>query len=114
MRYDVSYDLHKPEQRYEELWEALRHLHGHRVLLSQWRIEVSGWNADQILQSLRQHLDDDDRMAVNCLDNDDHASFNLMKPPVLSLMQRAMLLSHARPTRTLGESMLVPLQSDNS
>ena len=73
MRFAVSYDLTKPIQNYERLWDELERLGGKRLLLSQWLV-----NPRRPLMSargLRDHLitggfiDKDDRLMVISLDN---------------------------------------------
>jgi hypothetical protein len=74
----VSYDLTRPGQQYERLWNTLEHeLQGRRVLLSQWAVRDKG-DARALLAHLRPSLmDAHDRLLVMDRDSLDWAGINL-------------------------------------
>jgi len=75
--YVVSYDLTRPGQNYDTLWEAFKKLEGRRVLPSQWRVNARGDSA-ALRDHLRQYMDATDRVLVMSRDSGDWASYNLL------------------------------------
>ena len=75
--YVVSYDLNRPIQHYEQLWDALKRLDGRPVLLAQWSVRARG-NAEALGNLLRAYLiDNNDRLLVIDRDSGDWAGWNL-------------------------------------
>ena len=74
----VTYDLHRPGQQYEHLWNTLEHeLQGRRVLHCQWAVRFNG-DARTVLAHLRPSLiDANDRLLVMDRDSLDWAGINL-------------------------------------
>lgn len=75
--YVVSYDLTRPGQNYDSLWDELSRLGGRRVLYSQFAVRYTGSAA-----ALRDHLwpfmDHTDRLLVMARDGAEWASQNAM------------------------------------
>ncbi len=78
MRYIISYDLNKPGNYYQALWDRLTALGAERVLLSQWVTVRNNATASGIRDHVWAVMDADDRLLVSCLDSDDWAGTNLM------------------------------------
>ena len=74
----VSFDLNRPGQQYERLWNTLEHeLQGRRILLAQWAVRSEG-DAKTLLAYLRPALiDANDRLLVMDRDSLDWAGINL-------------------------------------
>lgn len=51
-KYMISYDLLKPGQNYEALWERLRELGARKILYSQWVLRTASMTALQIRDDL--------------------------------------------------------------
>ena len=81
MRYTISYDLNRPGQNYQPLWDALRQIGAHRVLQSHWITRRNNTSASGLRNYLQQFIDSNDRLFVICLDNDNWAGVNLMTDP---------------------------------
>lgn len=77
--YVVSYDLLSPGRNYEPLYSELIRLGGVRVLLSQWLV-ASHSTSVQLRDHFRQHLDANDRLLVNAIDQA-WAGYNLLANP---------------------------------
>jgi hypothetical protein len=65
--YAVSYDLRKPGQNYQPLWDRLRQWKAIRALESFWLIEANANSAAAIRDDLRKYIDDNDRLLVAAL-----------------------------------------------
>jgi len=81
VKYLISYDLLKPGQNYDNLVKALTQLGANRILLSQWIIRHNSTSSATLRDYVRQHVDANDRVLVNCLDTADWAGWNLMVDP---------------------------------
>jgi len=78
----ISYDLDKPGQNYQNLWNALSILGAHRVQDSLWLLRTNGTGsglAKQTAERLRKHIDKNDRLVV--IESADSSWFNLMINP---------------------------------
>jgi len=65
MIYLISYDLHRPVQEYEALISDIKKLGPCiKPLKSQWFAQTN-LTAFQIYESLKKHLDSDDRIFIN-------------------------------------------------
>jgi hypothetical protein len=71
----VTYDLMKPGQSYQTLFDALAALGAKRILLSTWVLK-SASSAAQLRDHFRQYIDDNDRLFVCQIS--DWAGYNLM------------------------------------
>lgn len=71
----VSYDLIKRKD-YPELTKALKDLGAVRCLLSQWLVD-SDTTTKGLYDTLRPHIDDDDRLMVIRFDKKPHWSIGL-------------------------------------
>ena len=78
MRYVVSYDLGKPVQNYQELWDALDKLGAKRALQSQWCLRHNNTTAARLRDYFWRFMDSDDRLLVNSIDGVDWAGMNLI------------------------------------
>lgn len=78
MVYLISYDLTRPGQEYEELWDGLESLGAQRLLRSQWAVKWFG-SAAELNAHLRGLIDAKDRLLVNALG--EHAWTNLAVDP---------------------------------
>lgn len=61
--YSVSYDLNKPGQNYNELYEELQKFSWWHYLDSTWLV-VSTLSASEIRDRLKKHLDSSDELLV--------------------------------------------------
>ena len=66
-KYMISYDLLKPGQNYEALWERLRELGARKILYSQWVLRTASMTALQIRDDLTRFVDANDRLLVTGL-----------------------------------------------
>lgn len=61
--YTISYDLNRPGQEYQSLYNELERLGGRRVLLSVWVLR-SNSTPKQLADHLLRYLDSNDRLLV--------------------------------------------------
>ena len=59
----VAYDLDKPGQDYQDLWDELESLGAKRVQDSVWALRNNG-SATSLRDTLKQHMDTNDRLLV--------------------------------------------------
>ena len=70
MVFNISYDLNKPCQDYEELYEAIKELGSWwHYLDSTWLVSTN-LNASQIFSKLKEHIDANDNILVISVGND--------------------------------------------
>jgi hypothetical protein len=63
--YEVSYDLSKHGQDYDDLHDAIRSLGDHHhALESYWFVDASGTSTSEIRNDLKSHIDGDDSLIV--------------------------------------------------
>jgi len=74
----IAYDLDKPGQDYQNLWDELDSLGAKRVQDSVWALR-SDTSAKELRDVLKKHIDSDDRLLV--VQSGDWASRNLMHDP---------------------------------
>lgn len=75
MGYLVTYDLDRPGQNYQQLWEALRNMGATRLLASVWYL-TSNSSAVQLRDYFWRFMDSNDRLLV--VRFDEWASYSLM------------------------------------
>ena len=64
MLYLVTYDLHRPGQNYSSLFDAIKSIgEWWHYLESVWLVKTS-WNAAQVGEVLRKHIDENDRLLI--------------------------------------------------
>lgn len=86
--YNVEYDLLKPGQNYDGLYDLLRQMGAVRALLSHWFVE-SNLTAVQIRDAVYSKLDTNDRVLVTEITQGAAWAFlNLMPPAGDWLKQR--------------------------
>ena len=74
MKFSISYDLNRPHQNYEALWDQLTKMNGKKILLSHWVVDINDSNVSA--SSLRDHfvrkglVDHNDSLMVICLGPD--------------------------------------------
>ena len=78
MRYVISYDLTKPRQDYESLYEALEAMDAKPLLQSQWFVRQENTKARTLCDYFWEHMDSDDRLLVVPLDKSGWAANNLI------------------------------------
>lgn len=78
MKYVISYDLQRPGQNYEALYNKLRRFNAKRILQSQWVFNCINANAQGLRDYFKKYLDSNDRILVNSLDGTDWAGWNLL------------------------------------
>ncbi len=62
--YNISYDLHRPEQEYDKLYKAIKSLGDYRrPLLSLWFVATTS-TSKTIYESLKPHLDTNDKIYI--------------------------------------------------
>jgi CRISPR-associated endonuclease Cas2 len=76
MRFLVTYDLKRPGQNYQPLWDALVKLGAKRVLESVWYLRGNSYTAAQLREYLWTFMDQNDRLLV--VRFDDWAGYNVM------------------------------------
>jgi hypothetical protein len=83
MRYEISYDLNKPETAfdYKRLYKELNELGAKKILYSQWVVHRTGTSAANLRDYLWKFMDGNDRLMVVCLNSSDWAGMNLMNDP---------------------------------
>jgi CRISPR-associated endonuclease Cas2 len=59
----VAYDLDRPGQKYQDLWDELESLGAKRVQDSVWALKSNEKTVD-LRNTLRQHIDENDRLLV--------------------------------------------------
>ena len=77
VRYLVSYDLNKPGQAYERLWQELQTAGAKRVLDSQWVVRVTNMDAAGLRDYFWRFMDQNDRLLVVNIDSSNWAGTNL-------------------------------------
>ena len=78
MRYLLSYDLLKPGQDYEKLYDELASMDAQRVLQSQWVFRRFKTSATGLRDHYRQFIDGNDRLLIVAIDSDDWSGWNLI------------------------------------
>lgn len=76
--YAVNYDLRKPGQNYQPLWDRLAQWKAVRALESFWLIEANPNSATAIRDDLKSCIDDNDRLLVAALSGE--AAWHNLKP----------------------------------
>lgn len=79
MKYMISYDLKKPGQNYELLYDELKDVFkAKRVLESQWVFERNNTSAIKLREHFRKFIDTNDRLLVIAIGSSYWASWNIM------------------------------------
>ena len=78
MRYVISYDLRKPGQNYQSLYDALENIGAKRVLQSQWGVRRNNTTAKNLRDHFRKYMDSNDRILVTSIDGHDWAGWRLI------------------------------------
>ena len=81
MKYVVSYDLREPGRDYESLYAALNALDAKRLMQSEWCLRHNNTTAVELRDHFWQYMDNNDRLLVASLDNNNWAGRNLMFNP---------------------------------
>lgn len=64
MKYMISYDLLKPGQDYQTLYDELERFNAVRILDSQWILDHNNTNAVDLRDHFRGFIDSNDRLMV--------------------------------------------------
>ena len=69
MKYMICYDLRNKNKKedYEKLYDELEELGAKRILYSQWMLDLSDTNVDELLRHFLKFLDSSDRLLVVAL-----------------------------------------------
>lgn len=78
MRYVISYDLRKPGQDYQSLFNALETIGAKRVLKSQWCVRYNNTTARKLCDYCRGFMDSNDRILVVAIDGTGWAANSLI------------------------------------
>jgi hypothetical protein len=81
MRYIISYDLNKPGQNYQPLYNALAAINAKRILQSQWVANRINTSTKDLATHFWTFMDANDRLLVTELEGAGWYSFNLMVDP---------------------------------
>ena len=78
MKYLISYDLISPGQDYSAIYEKLNEFKAKKVLESQWVFRRINTNAENLRDYFRKFIDENDRLLIVCLDNNNWSGWNLI------------------------------------